>query len=35
MIKAKLQEKDEQIKELREEMRFLRQLVNGIVSSPV
>jgi hypothetical protein len=34
MIKAKLQEKDEQVESLRSEMRFLKEMVNRMVSSP-
>ena len=34
-IRLQIESKDEEIQSLREEMRFLRQLVNGFVSSPV
>ncbi len=35
VIQSKLQERDEQIESLRSEMRFLREMVNRMVSSPV
>ena len=34
IIRARLQEKDEQIESLRSEMRFMKEMVNRIVSSP-